>query len=188
MTHAEHRALEPVSAIAGSWMQLHLVGFMGAGKSTVGRLLARRLLWSFVDLDALIERHADRRVQEIFAADGEEGFRAIERFVLRQAVQKPRTVVALGGGTFVDSAGREISRAHAVSVWLRCPPEVLVARIGPVQSARPLWDPTTVAERLEARRPHYEMADFQVDADAEPVEVAARVLAALEGRVIAPRS
>lgn len=179
--------LGPTSAIAGSWRQLHLVGFMGSGKSTVGRLLARQFLWNFLDLDALIERHAGRAITEIFATDGEEAFRTIERFVLRQVVHKPHSVVALGGGTFVDPVNREISRAHAVSVWLRCPAEVLTARLGPARADRPLWDPATVAALLESRRPAYESADLDVDAAAEPAAVANRVREALAGCVIAAR-
>lgn len=180
--------LDPAPAIAGRWQQLHLVGFMGSGKSTVGRLLARQLLWNFLDLDALIERHAGRRITEIFAVDGEETFRTMERFVLRQAVQKPHTIVALGGGTFLDPENREVSRAHAVSVWLRCPAEVLVARLGPARHDRPLWDPATVATTLAARRQAYEEADLCVDAAAEPAQVADRVLAALADRVIPSRA
>lgn len=163
--------------------QIHLTGFMGSGKSTVGRLLARRLVWNFLDLDGVVERHEGRSVARIFAEGGEERFRASERHVLRQVVTKPDTVVALGGGTLIDSANLEIARAHAALVWLRCPLDVLEARCAGSDAIRPLWgEPEALRERYRERLPGYEAADLTVDADAEPDAVADAVLKALSDR------
>lgn len=187
MTDAPPRAaasLAPAAAVAGDWVQVHLVGFMGAGKSTVGRLLARALVWNFLDLDALVTRHAGASIPELFAAGGEAGFRRHEEFVLRQAVQKPRTVLALGGGTFSAPGNVAVSRASAVSVWLRCSPDIIRARLGPKSSSRPLWDPATAEALLVERSDTYRQADLVVDGDDDPGVVAERVLAALRSRTV----
>lgn len=121
--------IEPLDALPGGRLQLHLTGFMGSGKSTVGRLLARRLVWNFLDLDAVVAREAGRPVPGIFAAEGEEGFRRRERHALRQVVQKPRAVVALGGGTLTDPANRELCAGAATVVWLDVPLAVVRERL-----------------------------------------------------------
>jgi len=177
-------ALVPAAGAAGDWQQIHLVGFMGAGKSTVGRLVARALLWSFLDLDALVVRHAGAAIPEIFAAEGEAGFRRHEEFALRQAVQKPRTVLALGGGTFQAPANVAVSRANAVSVWLRCSAEVIRTRLGPASPSRPLWDSGAVETLVAERSAAYEQADLVVNGDGDPRAVTDRVIAALRARTI----
>ena len=162
--------------LPGEYKQLHLTGFMGSGKSTVGRLIARRLLWNFLDLDGVVERHDGRRVQRIFEEDGEEAFRAAERFVLRQVIAKPSTVVALGGGTLIDVDNQEVCRDNALLVWLRCPLEVLQARVGE-SPGRPLWgDRDELSRRYEERLPGFESAAHAVDATGLPEAVADAVL------------
>lgn len=160
---------------AGGRSQIHLVGFMGSGKSTVGRLLARRLVWNFLDLDALVERHAGRSIAEIFSSDGEAEFREQESFVLRQAVQKPRTVLALGGGTPVDARNWALSATTAMTVWLRCPIDVLLGRVAE-PGERPLWLERQQLERLlSARQPQYARCDHVVDASDRAEQVAERI-------------
>jgi len=190
--------IEPVDALPDGCRQLHLTGFMGTGKSTVGRLLARRLVWNFLDLDAVVVRAAGRSIPEIFAEEGEEAFRRREHQALRQVVQKPRTVVALGGGTLIDRRNREICAASASLVWLDVPLEVARARldgtgdgaeradgVGGTSEAdgsaeRPLWgDADELEDRLRERLPGYRTAGFRVSADAEPEAVADAVLGAL---------
>jgi len=160
--------------------QVHLAGFMGCGKSTVGKLLARRLLWNFLDLDGVIERHEDRSVARIFAEDGEGAFRTAERHVLRQVVAKPATVVALGGGTLIDPANRELLRAHALVVWLKCPLDALQRRCGERDDARPLWgDREFLEQRYAERLPGYETSDLTVDASGVPELVARAITEAI---------
>src|SRR5262245_55797562 len=83
---------------AGDDAPMFLIGFMASGKTTIGRLLAERLDWAFVDLDKLIEDGAERTVADIFAAEGEEGFRKRETEVLRDVARRRKTVIATGGG------------------------------------------------------------------------------------------
>lgn len=165
--------VEPLAGLPGSRHQVHLLGFMGCGKSTVGRLLARRLVWNFLDLDAMIQRHVGAPVAEIFATEGESGFRHHERFVLRQISLKPRTVVALGGGTPGSAANRAVSTRVAVTVWLRCPFAELRARVAAHGGPRPVWGSDGHArELLRRREADYARADMVVDAAGDAAGVA----------------
>lgn len=173
----------PIRAVlAGGRSQVHLTGFMGSGKSTVGRLVARRLLWNFLDLDAIIQRHEGRPVDRIFAESGGPHFREVERHVLRQVVSKPATVVALGGGTLIDPDNQALCRERAAVVWLQCPLEVLEQRLHDDTTVRPLWgDGAALQARFDERRAGYEDAEYRVDADAAAEQVAegiAKMLAA----------
>ena len=186
MPTAETAQLEPYPELADGKRQLHLTGFMGSGKSTVGRLLARRLVWNFLDLDAVIERHAGKSIPEIFAEDGETAFREAERHVLRQVVQKPCTVVALGGGTLLDASNRFVCTEVAIVVWLDCSLETIVERCGDSptvkpgdwpQQERPLWGSAVeLGKRFEERLPGYRTAGIAVDASRAPEQVATAVL------------
>jgi shikimate kinase len=144
--------------------KVYLVGFMGAGKTSVGRALARRLDWRAVDIDELIERRERLPVSEIFARHGEPYFRAVEREVLAGQLPDRHTVVATGGGTFVDPANRAVINHDGASVWLDAPLERLIARI-PSDGRRPLAADRVALERLyHARRDAYGHAHFRLDA------------------------
>ncbi len=110
-------------------MNLILVGYRGCGKTTVGEILARKLGWQFVDLDALISRKAGMSISEIFSAEGEEGFRRREREACEQLRKSKHQVIALGGGTLIDSDSRAIVKRMGKVVWLRAPAAVLWSRI-----------------------------------------------------------
>jgi len=162
-----------------------LVGMMGAGKTTVGRALARRRGWDFVDSDAQIEASTGRTVAEIWASDGEPAFRRIESSVLATALAHERSaVVAAAGGVVLDPVNRAaLSRAGPV-VWLRARPETLVARVG-TGNHRPLLDedPSGVLSRLVVDRAelYAQVADITVDIDdLAPDEIADRVEAAVD--------
>jgi shikimate kinase len=171
---------EPLDALPNGKRQLHLTGFMGSGKSTVGRHLARRLGWEFSDLDEEIARHAGKGVARVFAEDGESRFRTLEGRLLRQLVGEPRTVAALGGGTLMDPGNRLLCREAATLVWLRCPLRVIQRRCGERSRERPLWGSRDELERLLSdREPGYRSADITVDGSGPPEEVAAAVLAEL---------
>ena len=169
---------DPVrTAVLDGSPQIHLAGFMGSGKSTVGRLVARRLLWNFLDLDGVIERHEGRPVGRIFAESGADHFRDLERHVLRQVVSKPATVIALGGGTLIDADNQALCRERAAVVWLRCPLEVLAKRLQDGTTTRPLWgNGETLQACFEERRAGYEAAEYRVDADAAPKQVAKGII------------
>src|SRR4051794_9353844 len=142
---------------------------MGAGKTTVGRALAERRNWDFLDSDAQVEARAGKTVAAIWSADGEQGFRALESTVLTEALASERPVViAAAGGTVLDPANLELLRAHRPVVWLRADPDTLAARLGD-GAGRPLLgaDPPRVLKELAIERePLYaEVADIVIDVD-----------------------
>jgi shikimate kinase len=150
--------------------KVYLVGFMGAGKSTVARRLARRLDWRFEDVDDLVEQREHQTVAQLFARRGEAYFRAVERTVLLDLVGLRHAVVATGGGTFVDPQNRSVIARDGMTVWLDVPIDRLIARI-PADGRRPLAADRAEFERLYAlRRPAYEQADLRIDASRGSVD------------------
>jgi shikimate kinase len=144
--------------------KVYLVGFMGAGKSSVARALARRLDWQAVDIDELIERREHQTVASLFARHGEAYFRAVERGVLLEQAGSRHVVVATGGGTFVDPQNRALINRDGVSVWLDVPLDRLIARV-PANGRRPLAADRPEFERLyNARRAAYAESHHRVDA------------------------
>src|SRR4029077_8126273 len=124
-------------ARGGKADKVSLVGFMAAGKTSVGRALARRLDWKFIDIDDLIERQEHMTVAEIFARHGEPYFRAAARAILGDQLNTRHAVGATGGGTFADPQNRAVIRNDGVSVWLDAPLERVIARM-PADRSRPL--------------------------------------------------
>lgn len=144
--------------------KVYLVGFMGAGKTTVGRALARRLGWRLADIDELIERREHMTVADVFARKGEPYFRAAERAVLMEQLPLRHAVIATGGGTFVDPQNRAVINQDGASVWIDVPFERLIARV-PADGRRPLAADRTEFERLYLlRRAAYEQAHLRLDA------------------------
>lgn len=161
-----------------------MIGFMATGKSTVGRLVAERRGWKFLDLDEAIVAAAGQSVAEIFAGEGEDGFRRREAEAIRDACQRSDTVVATGGGAACREGNlRAMLEAGAVIALSATPAEVL-RRTG-VASGRPLLDRAgdragAAAALLAAREPFYARAHYTVDTVGKtPTEVAAEVLAKL---------
>lgn len=144
--------------------KIYLVGFMGAGKTTVALALARRLEWNILDVDEAIEQRERQTVSSLFAKKGEAYFRSVERTVLMEQVGLRHAVVATGGGTFVDPQNRSMINADGLSVWLDVPLERLIARV-PADGRRPLAADRAEFERLYlARRAAYEQASVRIDA------------------------
>jgi shikimate kinase len=161
-----------------------IVGMMGSGKTTIGRLLAERLGWRHLDSDEQVERDTGQTVPEIFAQRGEPAFRAAEaRALAAAALADTPTVVSVAGGAVLDAGNRQVLRRGGVIVWLRARVETLAQRVGD-GAGRPLLgdDPAAALRRLYAqRRPVYEeLAQVVVDVDGVDARtVADRVLAAL---------
>jgi shikimate kinase len=155
---------------------IYLVGFMGSGKSTVGRELAQRMGWSFFDLDEEIEANEGTEISRIFETRGEEEFRRIETAMLRRHVswigQGRPAVVALGGGAFVADANRQLLLGNGVAVWLDCPWETVERRVSQA-SHRPLArDPERFRGLFDERRPVYALADVHVPVESDDPAVA----------------
>ncbi|MPZ20250.1 MAG: shikimate kinase [Luteitalea sp.] len=150
--------------------KIYLVGFMAAGKTTVARLLARRLSWRMVDLDALIEARERSSVADIFAKSGEPYFRRIESDVLRALLPERHTVVAAGGGTYSLPANRLAMNADGLVIWLDAPLDEITARL-PTDGSRPLVQTRAQLEQLYlARRALYADAHIQLDTRGKAAE------------------
>jgi shikimate kinase len=159
--------------------KIYLVGFMAAGKTTVARAIARRLGWRAEDVDELIEARERLTVADIFARHGEPYFRTVEREILQLLLPLRHTVVATGGGTFMDPESQQAIRLDGTSVWLDVPLETIVARL-PADGRRPLSADRAQMERLFAiRQAGYARAHLRVDATGPADAVAERILEAL---------
>ena len=157
-----------------------MVGMMGAGKSSIGRRLAARLGVAFRDADAEIETAAGCTISEIFERYGESAFRDGERKVIARLLGEPPHILATGGGAFIDPATHDRLKQRAVTIWLKAPVDLLLARTQR-RDNRPLLrtgDPRATLERLlEDRTPIYEQADFTIDSEDGPhIAVVERVI------------
>jgi shikimate kinase len=164
---------------------LYLIGPMGAGKSTVGRRLARQLNLRFVDLDQMIEAETGSNIPLLFEIEGEAAFRQRESEALQRATRLDGVVLATGGGSILAEANREHLRQHGFVVYLEAPVELQLERLARDHS-RPLLRAPDRAQRLrelaQRRNPIYEeLADLTITADrAGPGATARRALAALK--------
>jgi shikimate kinase len=142
--------------------RIYLTGFMGAGKTAVGRRLAAALGWAFVDLDGEVERAAALSVAEIFERLGEARFRRLERAALEATLSRPRVVVATGGGALAQPEALELLRGRGLIVWLKLPFAELAARVEAAGAGtRPLYKDRRRARQLYRERlPFYRRADL----------------------------
>jgi len=171
--------LRPVSDTTAI-RNIALVGFMGTGKSTVGRQVARGLGFEFVDTDSLIEDAAGMEIAEIFKQAGETAFRRLERSVVQAVAGREGLVIATGGGLVVDPANLDSLKTHAMVVCLWASPEAIWERTKH-HTHRPLLndpDPQSrIRELLAEREPHYRKADIIINTGLRPIrEVAQQVI------------
>jgi shikimate kinase len=164
-----------------------LTGFMAAGKSTVGRVLASNLRWRFFDLDCEIECRSKLRIHELFATHGEPHFRRIEADALRSILEQASapTVIALGGGTFIEPQNADLLHTHGAHVvFLELAAEELLRRCQAVsersaQNPRPLAADAEAFCALHAQRlPHYRKAELIVNTEGKAAEQVAREIVA----------
>lgn len=154
---------------------LYIVGFMAAGKSTVGRELARHLGWSFFDIDSEIEAAEKIAISEIFRTRGEAEFRRIESDILRHHVEwierGRAAVLALGGGAFCQPANRDLVLSAGIAIWLDCPFETVQRRVAQT-THRPLaQDPARFADLYRSRRDDYALADIRVPVETDDAAI-----------------
>ena len=158
-------SINPINANA----PIFLVGFMAAGKTTVGRALADYLAFDFIDLDEYIEKQAGKSVRDIFAEMGEAHFRQLEQQAIIESRNWQRTVVALGGGAYIDEDNRALLRDIGKTIWLDCSLEVCLVRIAQ-DGSRPLArSREQMRELLEKRLPAYSQSDYRIRVDGKSV-------------------
>jgi len=158
-THIENKTGSAESPVIPAHLKrLVLTGFMGAGKSTIGRLLADRLNWNFLDLDAHLEARTGATIPQLFAEQGEARFRRLESTALASALSRSNTVLALGGGTPEDLTNRLLleQTPGTFTIFLDAPFPTLFDRCMLQDIARPvLEDPAAAQLRFERRHPLY---------------------------------
>ena len=147
---------------------LVLTGMMGVGKSTIGRLLAKKLRFKFIDVDRLIERQEKRSIKKIFDIDGEEYFRKIEEKVTLKILKNKSSIIALGGGAFINNEIRKEIIKNCCSIWLNLSLELLIKRYKR-NNKRPLLEgnnlESEVKKILQSRKKIYALANFKINCD-----------------------
>jgi shikimate kinase len=162
-----------------------LIGLSGTGKSTVARMLATRLGWFWIDIDAQIVQRASQSIAEIFGDAGEAYFRKLETEVLHESLLPPPAsprVIATGGGIVLQEENRTLLHAHSYTVWLDAPDHVLLERLQAHRETRPLLsvdDPSARLKALRAERHqlYHELADLVINTEGlESLQVAEQVI------------
>jgi shikimate kinase len=171
--------MDPPRNSASNDAPIFVVGFMGAGKTTVGRALADRLGCDFFDLDELIAARVGKSVKEIFAELGEAEFRRLEGAAIEACRDMVSAVVALGGGAYAFEANRASLREIGRTVWLDCPLEICLKRIAGDKTRPLLGDEENMRALLDERRTAYAQADFSVPGDLSPEELAIEIASLL---------
>ncbi|MBO7338144.1 MAG: shikimate kinase [Paludibacteraceae bacterium] len=161
--------------------RVYLIGYMGCGKTTIGKKLAKGLDWDVIDMDSRIENRYRKKIEDIFATEGEESFRKKERFILEELSALENVVVSTGGGApcFFDNI--DVMNASGLCVYIRMTPEALAERLKHAKANRPLLKDKTeeeladfIRQQLDKRKPFYEQAQFVIDNDNGTPEEAAR--------------
>ncbi|MCD6091050.1 MAG: shikimate kinase [Bacteroidales bacterium] len=151
-------------------MRIYLIGYMGTGKSSMGKKLAARMDFSFIDLDRRIENEQKKTITQLFIEKGEDDFRFLERLALHQTFEIENAIIATGGGAPIFFDNMEMMNAKGLCIYLRANTDVLISRLLPNQHLRPLIASLNQAElqdfiegQLEKRIPFYEKAQLHVE-------------------------
>lgn len=155
--------------------RVFLIGYMGSGKSTIGRYIAKDMGWEFIDMDDYFEQKHSCTISEYFAQHGEAGFREAEAGVVRELCQKSKAVVATGGGAPCFHSNMEAMREAGLTIYIEVRPEELAKRLSNAKSKRPLIADksddelvTFIEQQLAKREPFYRKAEMTVDGAAMP--------------------
>lgn len=168
-------------------MKIVLIGFMGSGKSKIGRLLAAKLGWTHHDTDEMISKQVGSSVADIIRTQGEAAFRQVEKNAVALVALSDRCVISTGGGVPLDASNMNELAKGATVVWLKISPEIALKRAGNLKS-RPLIDPTnpveSIRKRMEERNPIYQRAaQHVIESDLmEPEQVAEKIMNLLPER------
>lgn len=168
-------------------MKIYLVGFMGSGKTTIGRELAARIDAPFFDLDELVEAAEKLSIKDIFAQHGETYFRKRERDILRSTKNLDAAVIATGGGTFTFDENIQFIQSEGMSVYLSAPYALLRARVADKAGERPLFTDDLATHELYANRiRYYRMSDLTLEIREEetPPEIVERLVLELPKSVL----
>ena len=169
---------------------IFLTGFMGTGKSTVGKLLAQKLNREFIDLDQVIEDREGKTISEIFQEKGEGYFRELESSLLREVSGKKGIVVATGGGTLLSDENFLLAQNYGITILLKANPKIIKERVDKEEETRPLLAGNSrllkITTLLEERRERYNRFQYQIDTSALSVEqvIAEIITICAEGRHI----
>ena len=144
---------------------LTLTGMMGVGKTTIGKRLAKKLNYAFVDIDKIIEKQEGESISSIFKNKGEDYFRKIEKKLTIIELKKNNSVISLGGGAFLSSSIRQYSKKHSISFWLDVPIETLLKRLKKSKN-RPVLRKEKTDDSIKKiyflRKKFYNMADYRI--------------------------
>jgi len=153
---------------------IFLIGMMGTGKSTLGVKLAEKLEWSFVDLDAQIEKRAGTSISEIFSKQGEEAFRDMESEILVEVCRNNHQVIATGGGIILRDKNRMLMKKQGYQIWLKATPETIFTRVKDNPS-RPVLGAVPTLEKIRSvlsqRETYYSKAPINMNTDAHSPEI-----------------
>jgi len=161
-------------------MNIYLVGFMGTGKTSVGKELARKKKWKFLDLDELIELRDKRTISDIFALEGEAYFRRLERKTLKEVAKENKFIVGCGGGVVINKDNIKVMKETGIIICLKATPTVILKRTKDT-NIRPLLNVNNPKDKIELllklRSPYYALAHRCIDTSKLSVkEVAEQVL------------
>lgn len=156
-----------------------LIGYMGTGKTAVGERLAEKLGMKFIELDRLIEKHAGRKIPDIFREDGETAFRELEIEAAKKAASEKNAVIACGGGIILNKINIDRLRENGVTVYLTASPQTILKRISAEKGQRPLLEVQnqlkTITDMLKFRKPYYERsANITVNTSKLNIETTAK--------------
>jgi shikimate kinase len=162
-----------------------LTGFMGAGKTSIGDALARRLRREFIELDSLIEKKAGKPIPDIFSRDGEAEFRRLEAEITVEISQRENAVIACGGGIILNETNIDRLRQNAVIIYLEVPPEIILRRLLHSGNKRPLLNTPDreqrIRELMSQRQPLYEQAaDIKITGDKTVPDTVEKIIKVLK--------
>ena len=155
--------------------RVFLVGYMGSGKSTIGKFLARDLGWQFIDMDDLFEQNAGCSISDFFAQHGQDAFRQAEADLLRQLASADKAVIATGGGAPCFHSNMEVMNNAGLTIYINVLPVDLARRLAPAKAHRPILADKSddelesfIAQQLQTRDPFYRQAKMTVDGERLP--------------------